>query len=910
MQDTNSLPALPTPPDIKPRQKTLANGMRVISLEEHSSPNVSIQVWYNVGGKDDPAGRAGFAHLFEHLLFKKTRNLPDEAMDRFTEDVGGENNAYTTNDLTVYHEVVPSNHLERILWAEAERMVNLDVDDANFRSERDVVKEEYRQGVLAQPYGRFDDAFDRAAWTVHPYKFGVIGDIGNLNAASLADVIKFHKTYYRPDNATLIVVGDFKPSELDRIVASTFGRLAAPKGLIPRISTREPARTAPKRFEKTYANLPLPVIALSFQLPPARDLDMAAAMVLDGILSGGESSRLYQELIYQQGLASDITSYLDAREHGSSLVIRALAAENVSAAKLEAGIVNVISAIRSMPVNPSELQRVKDRILTDMLRSRETTDGIAAAIGQAAVVLGDIQRVNTDRQAIQNITDENLMTFCQSYLTVDTALIGLGTSGPETKPAPVREPVANRGNTKPSSKRSSAQVPLPGKPAKLLIPSATKETLSNGLKVIIGRQRPTGITNINVIIGTGSLADKDGLSGTASLVSELLVRGTAFRDAPSIAAEAESLGGTLSTSITHEAIRIGISVPSTRAGLALELLADITQRSTFPEIELDKKRTELLDNLKVDLGRPGTLARLALNRAIYGKQGYGRPVGGTLKSLTRIRQRDLKAFHATYFTGRNTTLVLTGDVPSSIKGDISAARWLDMADVSVPAIPVHSTTEKPGVILIDKRDAGQAAVMAAAPGVSRSDKRWPILMLANSILGSGYSARLNKEIRIQRGLAYGAFSGLSERKGTGVITLSAQTRLDAASTVAEILVAQLERMLQQPVSPDELSIRRSALTGPLSRDLATASGYADALITQSQNSLPVDQSGIAVMLETIRKAESSDVQRVMQSVFGTRKPTVVVVGDARVCLADLKKHFKTVKVVSEASWLQTMDTWS
>ena len=267
--------------------------MRVISLEEHSSPNVSIQVWYNVGGKDDPAGRAGFAHLFEHLLFKKTRNLPDEAMDRFTEDVGGENNAYTTNDLTVYHEVVPSNHLERILWAEAERMVNLDVDDANFRSERDVVKEEYRQGILAQPYGRFDDAFDRAAWTVHPYKFGVIGDIGNLNAASLSDVIRFHKTYYRPENATLIVVGDFKTSELDRIVSSTFGRLGAPSNLIPRINSREPARTAPKRFVKSYANLPLPVVAMSFQLPAARDLDMASAMVLDGILSGGESSRLY-----------------------------------------------------------------------------------------------------------------------------------------------------------------------------------------------------------------------------------------------------------------------------------------------------------------------------------------------------------------------------------------------------------------------------------------------------------------------------------------------------------------------------------------------------------------------------------------------------------------------------------------
>ena len=910
MQDTNSLPALPTPPDITPRQKTLANGMRVISLEEHSSPNVSIQVWYNVGGKDDPAGRAGFAHLFEHLLFKKTRNLPDEAMDRFTEDVGGENNAYTTNDLTVYHEIVPSNHLERILWAEAERMVNLDVDDANFRSERDVVKEEYRQGVLAQPYGRFDDAFDRAAWTVHPYKFGVIGDIGNLNAASLSDVIRFHKTYYRPDNATLIVVGDFKTSELDRIVSSTFGRLRAPNNLIPRITSREPARTAPKRFEKSYANLPLPVVAMSFQLPAARDLDMAAAMVLDGILSGGESSRLYQELIYKQGLASEVTSYLDAREHGSTLVIRALAAENITPAKLEAGIIDVLSSLKSMPVKPDELQRIKDRILTDMLRSRETTDGIAAAIGQAAVVLGDIKRINTDRQSVQNITQDDLLSFCKKYLSMDTALIGVGTSGPESKPAPIREPVANRGQAKPRSKRAVAKVPIPGKPSKLSIPTATKEILPNGLTLIIGKQRPTGITNINVVIGTGALADKDSLSGTASLVSELLVRGTASRDAPSIAAEAESLGGTLSTSVTHDAIRIGISVPSTRARLALELLSDLTQRSTFPEVELDKKRTELLDNLKVELGRPGTLARLAINRSIYGKQGYGRPVGGTLKTLARIRQRDVKAFHATYFTGRNTTLVLTGDVPTSIKGDISAARWLDMADVSVPTPKPHTSIERPSVILIDKRDAGQAAVMAAAPGVTRSDKRWPILMLANSILGSGYSARLNKEIRIQRGLAYGAFSGLSERKGTGVITLSAQTRLDAASTVAEILVAQLNRMMHQPVSAEELSIRRSALTGPLSRDLATASGYADALITQTQFGLPVDQRGIAATLETIRKAESPDVQRVMQTVFGTQKPTIVVVGDARVCLADLKKHFRTVKVVSEASWLQEMDAWS
>jgi zinc protease len=209
-------------------------------------------------------------------------------------------------------------------------------------------------------------------------------------------------------------------------------------------------------------------------------------MILDGILSGGESSRLYQELIYKLGLASDIASYLDTREHGSTLVIRALAAENITPAKLEAGILDVLAALRTTPVQPSELQRVKDRILTDMLRSRETTDGLAAAIGQAAVVLGDINRVNTDRAAVQNVNQSDLMAFCKQFLSVDSALIGVGTAGQETKTPPVTEPVANRGQSKSSSKRGVASPPVPGKPPKFVIPSATQETLPNGLKVIIG----------------------------------------------------------------------------------------------------------------------------------------------------------------------------------------------------------------------------------------------------------------------------------------------------------------------------------------------------------------------------------------------------------------------------------------
>ena len=209
-------PAITVPP-LDFRERVLANGLRVITLEDHASPTVGIEVVYQVGGKDDPSGRSGFAHLFEHLMFKSTKYLKAEQFDRMTEDVGGMNNAATREDITSYFEVVPSNHLERLLWAEAERMQNLDVVDANFTSERAVVKEEYRERVLANPYGRFYESFAPRSYAVHPYRRGVIGNIDELEAASLEDVHAFHRTYYRPDNAILIVVGDFDPKEARRV---------------------------------------------------------------------------------------------------------------------------------------------------------------------------------------------------------------------------------------------------------------------------------------------------------------------------------------------------------------------------------------------------------------------------------------------------------------------------------------------------------------------------------------------------------------------------------------------------------------------------------------------------------------------------------------------------------------------
>ena len=222
-------------PPLAMSERTLANGLQVIGLPLPGAGNVSVQVWYRVGGKDDPPRRSGFAHLFEHIMFKRTKNLPNEAFDRLTEDVGGNNNAFTAADVTAYLNEVPANHLERLLWAEAERMGSLQVDQANFDSERDVVKEELRERVLADPYGSLMNALPGLGYLRHPYRRPPIGSIEDLDAATLADVQRFHATWYRPDNAVLIVAGGFDPADLTRWVDRHFGPLRRPAEPLPRL---------------------------------------------------------------------------------------------------------------------------------------------------------------------------------------------------------------------------------------------------------------------------------------------------------------------------------------------------------------------------------------------------------------------------------------------------------------------------------------------------------------------------------------------------------------------------------------------------------------------------------------------------------------------------------------------------
>jgi len=396
--------------------RTLANGLRAILVPNPRVPSVAINVAYRVGGKDDPPGRSGFAHLFEHLMFKGTSRTAPETIDRLTEDVGGYNNAFTSDDITNYYEVVPSNHLERLLWAEADRLASLTVNEANFATERDVVIGEYDQRILAEPYGMLDELVNREAYTVHPYRRGVIGSPDELNAASLADVVAFHATYYRPDNALLVVAGDLDVDATFAMIERWFGAIPTPSSPIPRVRAAEPPQTSARTYTYRAANVPLPAVEEAYHIPEAAHPDAAALDVLETLLGAGRSSRLYTSLVYAKQLATSAYAAADLREHPGLFGVRVTCARGVALDDARAALAVELQRVRDEPPDEAEIARVRTQIASMVVRSRQTNTNVALELVRATTERGDPALVNGDLARYLAVTADDVQRVAQTYL--------------------------------------------------------------------------------------------------------------------------------------------------------------------------------------------------------------------------------------------------------------------------------------------------------------------------------------------------------------------------------------------------------------------------------------------------------------------------------------------------------------
>lgn len=885
--------ALEIPP-IAYQQRTLANGLKVYTVLDRSTPNVSVQVWYGVGSKNDPAGRSGFAHLFEHLMFKATRDMADEEMDRLTEDVGGTNNAFTADDMTAFFEAVPANQLERLIWAEAERMGSLRVDAANFASEREVVKEELRQRVLADPYGAFFEiAVPRESFAVHPYRRPPIGSIADLDAATLADVQVFHTAWYRPDDAALIVVGNFDPASLDGWIDRYFGALQRPAAPLGQPVAAEPPRSGPRTVVVHGPNAPLPAVAITWLAPPAADPDAPALQVAEAILATGKASRLYRSLVHDRQLAQEIGANADLRAQLGLFSVTAIMADGKTAQAGEAALLAEVASLRAAPVAPEELERAKTQILSQALRRRETDEGRGFELGEALRIEGDAGRANTDLAALQAVTAADVQRVAVRYLTDQGRLVledlpGAESASAAEPPAITAEAPAGRSTAAPAAARQPPPAAGPSLPA--VLPQVAEKRLANGLRVVVAHSTDLPILTAALVFPAGAERDDPGLAGQASLTARLAPEGAGTLTGPEIARRAEDLGATLEGQGDWDQSGLVLTILADRAGQGLALMRLAAEQPRFEAGEVARIRGEELDALKVAWRDPERLAALAAAPLPFAGTPFGHVPGGTPGSLRRIGPDDLVRFHRTWWTPAGAILVLTGDVSPQAGfalAEQAFGSWIASRGPPVADPPVGAPA--PGRFLaIDLPGAEQAGIVMVQRAVARDDPRYYAGRVANEVLGGGYSSRLNQEIRIRRGLSYGAQSSLVARRSNGVLQADSQSRNETAGAVVSLMEAQLASLAAQPSSADELEARKSALIGAYGRALATTDGLADILSDLAVDGVPLDE--ISVHAARIEAVRADEVQAFARDVLQPGRSHVVVVGDAAKFPRSLKRR--------------------
>lgn len=434
--------------------------------------------------------------------------------------------------------------------------------------------------------------------------------------------------------------------------------------------------------------------------------------------------------------------------------------------------------------------------------------------------------------------------------------------------------------------------PPPAMPRTVAVPTPVDTKLPNGLRVVTVSRPGSGLVTAELLVRVGAAGDPAGKNGRARMAAELLTKGTKTRSATQIADSIEQVGASLGSGAGYDSMSVTLSVLKSRLGVAMPIFADVAQNATFPAEELNRLRTQTLDDLSVSYRQPGALARLVASRVLYGNSPYGNSVVGTPETLKKIQREDLSAWYAKTFQPVNSVLIVTGDVTEAEATTLAKkylGAWKTSSKPTAPSAVTPVPSAKRRIVVVDRPDAGQAAVYVNRPGISQGEKNLVVPELTNDILGGGYSARLNREVRVKRGLSYGANSSLDARHSVGPLVLATQTKNETAGEAARVLVDELARLATEAPTAEEFAARKSALSGDFARSLETGGGLADLVGDLALYNRPLSE--LQTYLAQVQSVTPEQVQAFAKQRLGAEGANVVIVGNASQFLPDLKTRF-------------------
>ncbi len=854
----------------------LDNGLTVILHEDHSLPVACINTWYFVGGKDESEGRSGFAHLFEHLMFMGTERVPGSDFDNIMEAGGGWNNASTGWDRTNYFSFGPSNLLPTLMWLDADRLEALgaNMNEEKLGKQREVVLNERRQTSENRPYGVADLKISELMYPPgHPYHLSVIGTVADIKAATAQDVKDFFATFYLPNNASLVIAGDFDPAEIKPLVAKLFGTI--PRDADPVHAAAQPLKLeSVKRVTYTdkvqFGRLTMVWHSPALFAPGDAEMDLAAA-----VLSSGKTSRLYKRLVYEDQLATSARAFQRSSSLGSLFQVQVMARQGVSLDDIEKAVDEVLAEFVAEGPTADELARHQAAYEYQMLNGLQSVLRKADQLNRYNYYFGEPDSFAADLDRYRGASVEGIRRMAAQVMDPDARLI--------MQVLPEDDGAALAG-------RDQAPAESEIKPFVPVAPEVF--TLSNGIEVRHWQRSELPLVELSLFLRSGSVLLDNEQAGRCRLAADMLDEGAGDLDALAFSDALDLLGANFQAHSGRNTSGVDLSVLKSNFDKALGLYADAVLYPRFDAAEWDRVRSLHLEGLKQAQDRAGSVASLVGMRAFYGDtHPYGRPSEGTVETVEKLTLDDVQSAWGELAAPGNATFFIAGDLTADeAKTALESAfgKWKNPAgfvaaertELGAPA------NDKMRLVLVDKPGAVQTVIRFYMPGPKYSDPNRVDYDLLNTILGGSFTSRLNQNLRERNGFTYGARSSFVMTPTTGYFYAGSDVGSEVTGAALREFYNEFNALRSGDVTEEEARKTRETNRMGMIQSFQGLGGLIAIAQTLESNGLPFRSLGDD--LSTIAAATEADLNGLAPSALPLDKALLVLVGDKAAILEQIK----------------------
>ena len=880
---------------------TLDNGLDVILHQDKSDPIIAVAILIHAGSNREKPGRTGFAHFFEHMLFQRSENVPQGGFFKNINEWGGTFNGGTWTDGTVYYEVVPKDALEKVLWMESDRMgffIN-SVTKASLEGEKPVVKNEKRQRYDNTPYGHTSAVINKVLYpSNHPYNWLTIGELEDLQNATLEDVKEFYDKYYGPNNATLVLAGDFEKEATVELIKKYFGD-------VPSRGVDQPMDPRPVKLEETVAIYhednfaKLPEIRLTFPTVEQYHEDSWAINALGAILSDGKRAPLYKVIVENRELAADVSASNHSQELAGTFTIRVRANHGVDLDSVKSAIVESLEKFEAEGVNQKDLDRIKAGLETGFYNGISSVLGKAFQLALYNEFAGSPDFVKTDIKNIKAVTTEDVMQIYKKYIkdkpyvissfvpkgNVELAVEGSAKADvkeeaivPNTETALIDQEPEDQFEKTPSAFDRSVEPPF-GEAPLLNPPTIWKSSLTNGMEVYGIEATELPLVNFSIRIPGGHLVDDPTKIGVAYMITDLLMEGTKNKTPEELQDAIGQLGANINMFTSDEYITISANTLSRNYQQTLDLVKEILLEPRWDKEEFDRIKKKTINSIQQMKANPNSIAKNIFNQKAYGTENIlSKPMIGTKKSIESITMADMKSYYNKYFSPSIAKFHIAGNINKNeaIESLTGIEEGWSSKHVETPSYQAAPTVDEPQVYFVDIPNSKQSVIFLGRLTVPSNNKHHFPLEVVNFRLGSGSGGRLFQVLREEKGYTYGAYSFLANSKGPAPWIASSSVRSNVTLEAMEIFKEVLGKY-GETYTEDDLEKTKNSLIKQNTRKFETLFNLLGILHNISTYNLPMDY--IDQQQKTLQGMTIEEVKTLIKDYIDLNEMIYVIVGD-------------------------------